>query len=48
MSAPNVPSGPGGMIIKQPVIGYDSNDDVIVTATTNPLCTVIKSQNLYG
>lgn len=31
MSAPNVPSGPGGMVIQQPVIGYDSNDNALVS-----------------
>lgn len=46
--AVNEPSGTGGMIIKQPIIGYDSNDESLIAgdfpegstpvfATTNPL-----------
>lgn len=43
MSAPNVPSGPGGMIIKQPIIGYDENDDSLVSAELPPGATVVTS-----
>lgn len=41
MSAPNVPSGPGGMTIAQPIIGYDSNDDSLVSAALPPGATVV-------
>jgi len=33
-------SGIGGMAINQPILGYDSNDDVVVTSKVNPISGV--------